>query len=275
MGDTAARGDATAARIHVPGPAECPPLTLIVGPCRSGTTALLRSTAAVGHPSYFQPIKQLIRGGLAGESPEFTIAPGDSPIVLKETFGPFVAEEVVFDPVEMLLTRGYPPRRLNVIATFRHPVDTYLSWKRMVSANPTFPVLDTGVFVAAFAHTEAVYERARANGITATAFVVDGCPHLDPRDVLRRLFTRHGLVYTDDAVEWGSDKLDSLIHKEPAPALFRAPGALHAVRTSKSYRLEGPRHAGSLPGTPGDVVDLIAEYERLLIQSAVDVGHPA
>lgn len=273
MSDARLHDDAIAAQIRVPDPEQCPPLTLIVGPCRSGTTALLRAAAAAGHRSYFQPLKQLIRKRLAGETTEFTVAPGREPVILKETFGPFVAEEAAFDPVELLCSRGYPPERLNVIATFRHPVDMYLSTERLVSANDSFTGLETGVFVAAFAQTVAVYERARARGIVTTAFVVDGYPDLEPRDVLRTLFARHGLTYTDDAVDWAANRLDDLIPKDTAPAMFHAPGGLNGVRTSAGYRLERPRHTGSPADTPAGVAGLFAEYERMLTRSALDLGH--
>ncbi|MFE1408311.1 hypothetical protein ACFW5D_32785 [Streptomyces sp. NPDC058770] len=83
----------TANRVELAEPDRLPPLTVVAGPCRSGTTDLLRAAAVTGHPAYFQPLKSLIRNAMAGEEARFelrTVGLHEASGVLEslETYGP-------------------------------------------------------------------------------------------------------------------------------------------------------------------------------------------
>jgi hypothetical protein len=254
-----------------------PPVVVIAGPCRSGTTALLRSAAATGHTSYFQPLKRVIRSALVGENARFAIEPETSTVVMKETFGPFVAEEVDFDPLAVLRSKGYPAHQLSLVVTLRHPRELYSSWQRLYSANDSFDGPRAEIFTAAFRHSLALYHRARADGLTVTAFAVDNLPGTTSAEALRRLFDRHALRYTPRAVRWDgpSAVLDAAIRREPEPARFRAAGALDAVRHSTTYTpppVSGAQQDPAAPEPPACVLALVHAYESFVTFCKRDLG---
>jgi hypothetical protein len=259
------------ARIRLPAADECPGATLIVGPCRSGTTALLRAAAATGHRAYFQPVKRLIRKELVGEQATFEIEPSPHRVVIKETLGPFVHEEATFDPVRLLAAAGYPIVRADIVVVMRQPVSLYRSWERLYGVNSHLGPLNLDVFVTAFEHSISLYHAARASGLTATAFTPDAFAGADPARVVAALFARHNLRYDRRAVEWGADAppLDRLMVKEPEPEIFRCPGALNGVRHSIGYRLvdTGP----DVTAHPARVAELVPRYETFRQHSAIDL----
>jgi hypothetical protein len=264
------------ARVHLPGERQLADLTLVVGPCRSGTTAVLRAAAATGHAAHFQPFKRLVRHTLLGEESRFVLPSGPRLTVLKETFGPFLLAESVFDPVAVLTGLGYPSHLLSLVVTLRHPVDTYLSWQRLHRANGKFGAIDTEVFVAAFRHTLALHRRARDSGLRVTAFAADALSDQKPEDVLPTLFARHGLAYTSAAVHWPMDpqSLDASMVREPEPELFRAPGALDGVRRAAAFTLRAPQADRAPTGVPHQVSELINAYQRFASQCTDDLGGP-
>ncbi|MFF2328376.1 MULTISPECIES: hypothetical protein [unclassified Streptomyces] len=265
----------TADRVDLAEPDRLPPLTVVAGPCRSGTTALLRAAAATGHPAYFQPLKRLIRKAMAGEEARFALPPGPGPAVLKETFGPFVIGEAAFDPVSILRSRGYPESKLSLIVTLRHPVDLYHSWKRLHEANSRFDGLDTGIFVAAFRQGLRVHRQACDSGLVVTAFATDGLADRTPASVLAALFARHGLEYAERAVDWRhgrTETLDASIVRGTDPEVFRATGSLDGVRRSTAYRLSGPTAVPDTTDVPDPVAELVPAYETFTARSRVDLG---
>jgi hypothetical protein len=259
-------------RIRLSRPEKCPPLTLIVGPCRSGTTAVLRAAAATGHRAYFQPVKRILRQASVGRPEDFVVDPGTERIVVKETFGPFLPAEARFDPVALLAAAGYPVERVNLVVLLRHPVDTYLSWQRLYRAGPLSTDVDTSVFVTAFRHTVRVYEDAR---VPVTAFVPDGITMLDEATALANLFHRTGLAYGPAAVAWhthAARPLDELIERQPEPDEFRAPGALDGVRGADRYRFIARGTGAAGTGVPDEVLALQGEYDRFRQRCAVDLN---
>ncbi|MET9381010.1 hypothetical protein ABZY09_07930 [Streptomyces sp. NPDC002928] len=265
------------AHVHLPRGREFAELTLVIGPCRSGSTAVLRAAAATGHTAHFQPFKRLIRRTLLGEEARFALPSGPGRGVLKETFGPFLLAESAFDPVTILSGLGYPSHLLNLIVTLRHPVDMYLSWERLHRANDRFGGTDTEVFVAAFRHTLDLHRRARDSGLRVTAFAADALSDSKPEDVLPVLFARHGLAYSSAAVRWPTAPgvLDASMVREPEPELFRAPGALDGVRRAAAFAFRAPRAGGAANGVPHQVTELIDEYQRFAAQTIEDLGGPA
>ncbi|MEZ4609347.1 MAG: hypothetical protein R2838_03660 [Caldilineaceae bacterium] len=103
---------------------------VVVGPCRSGTTAFLRVFSEVGIQSWYQPIKAVIRGQMRNESFAFQI-PALPSVMLKDTFGPFSVEESCFNPIEILLEAGATADNLHLLTVSRDPVATACSWIRI------------------------------------------------------------------------------------------------------------------------------------------------
>jgi len=101
---------------------------LIAGPCRSGTTWLQKSVSADGRISIWQPIKHAIRTKVSpldhlqsfGSQHDF---------VIKETFGPYQANEALFNPVAYL-RHAFPDHELRIAICFRDFEATRGSWLR-------------------------------------------------------------------------------------------------------------------------------------------------
>lgn len=118
----------------------------MVGPARTGTTAL--QILASQDPSVFcgefQPMKQLLRKG--PESPsfrydEFGIDGQPGAILFKETLGPARDIECTLDPVGILIEAGIHPKRISAVYILRHPHLSFLSWSRLIDADPAKYVL--------------------------------------------------------------------------------------------------------------------------------------
>lgn len=261
-------------RIRLPPPDDCPPLTLLLGPCRSGTTALLRAAAAAGNIAYFQPIKRMIRCALVGDHGVLTVRPGVAPIVIKETFGPFLKTEALFDPLRILVRRGYPQDRISVVVVLRDALAMYRSWSTLHLLNPRFGTVDTDVYVAAWWNAVDCYWRARTAGVASTAFVPDGFDGTtDRKGILAALFDRCGLVFGPEAVDWSAAdrSLDESIEREPEPDLFLARGALATVRSSTRYQLLR-RDSADVAGIPEEVLRLRDAYEEFRASCLTDLG---
>lgn len=109
-------------------PENPPKLIMIVGPCRTGTTALANNFVKAGITSYMQPIKSMRRAlELGGEIAPWNIKQEDYAIT-KETIGVDTPADF-FDPVQILLDLGYPKEKLVLIPIIRDPRQTYVSWK--------------------------------------------------------------------------------------------------------------------------------------------------
>src|SRR3989344_735260 len=92
-------------------PLSPPRLIVIVGPCRTGTTALANVFSKAGLTVYMQPVKS---AGRAKESKQEIIPwrmKEEYIAVVKETLGAKIEAEF-FDPVEILLNLGYPKEKL-------------------------------------------------------------------------------------------------------------------------------------------------------------------
>lgn len=227
-------------RVIVPTPQRCPPLVIIAGPCRSGTTALLRVIAYSGHHSYFQPFKRLVRRLTLGTDACLEIPSGHNPIVIKETFGPFIPEEVELDPVSILLDCGYPRSKINVIAMLRSPERVYRSWKQSFERDDSpFGEVKAEIFSRSYCRAKELYEAAGKNNIAATAYVPDALCDLDAHPIIARLFERVGLRFSPEAIDWSGKppfgSPGSNIIREREPGHFRAAGVIDSVKSSESY----------------------------------------
>ncbi len=143
--------------IVVPKKEEIPNIVLIVAPCRSGTSTLLKAFSASADMAYYQPLKSLMRAG----RPQLVIPKKAKTIVIKETLGPWRMEESVMDPLALLLKAGVPKGKIILIPLLREPVEAYDSWLKYAAGT------DTKLFIAAFdttnrlAGSEFVYRTGR------------------------------------------------------------------------------------------------------------------
>ncbi|WP_352161018.1 sulfotransferase domain-containing protein [Pseudomonas brassicacearum] len=109
---------------------------LILGPCRSGTTFLFNALASSHYIGIFQPLKHILRCEHMKIDP--TISLRDfvgKRLVLKEAFGPYLASEATYDPVE-LLANNLSLKKILLITILRNPIDCLSSWIASFKVTP-------------------------------------------------------------------------------------------------------------------------------------------
>ena len=177
-------------KVCLPDPDDCPPLVLLIGPCRVGTTALFLSLSKVSK-AYYQPLKSILRTGLG----ELEIEPSLKPISIKETLGPFHPAECSLDPLSILLEAGYPMEKLSLVSMFRHPFDTYRSWEEsFLDVNPS-------LFINAYQSAEKVTRQGKSLGVKTSVFLYESLG-ISPSMVLERLFSQLPLTFDSSILRW-------------------------------------------------------------------------
>lgn len=191
-------------------------IVLVVGTARSGTTAFLRVFSEEGIESWFQPVKQIIRGRLQhNQAYSFQIA--DAPyIMIKETLGGMTDEEIWYNPLEILLEAGVAKGNIHLITVMREPMSVACSLVRNrtidLMQNPTLDLssLDTQAYMVGFvAKYASGYEStlrlityAREYEIAYTPFVHELLRDQDPEVIRKHLLDRVGIAYTKEKMNW-------------------------------------------------------------------------
>ncbi|MGH1477951.1 MAG: hypothetical protein ACRBM6_04355 [Geminicoccales bacterium] len=108
-----------------------PHVILCCGKCRVGSTPLANVFGHAGLAALYQPIKTLLRYKLVGElCPPWSLATDQPVVFLKETFGPYVAAECAFSPLQVLLDVGFRRQDITLVVMERDPLATIESWWR-------------------------------------------------------------------------------------------------------------------------------------------------
>jgi hypothetical protein len=216
------------------------------GKARVGSTALNNLFGLAGFPSYYQPVKSMLRTSFAGGLPEPWILPSahEHPrIFTKETQGPYSLGECLFIPMQILIEAGYPPSKLHLIVMERDPERSLASWLRKLSAlQPADTLL--GYYVISALNANRVRSYARRHGVPVTHYVYEASK--EPVTTSRALFARLGLsrFFSDGTVtDWGEHgQLDgSASHQiiyPPQPAIYDLPG-LHGSDSGYRYQNGG------------------------------------
>ena len=179
-----------------------PMLYFACGKARVGSTALSNLFGMTGMPSYYQPLKAMLREALVGAPLTPWIVPSatDEPYIFsKETIGPYVLAESLFNPLQLLIEAGYPPHRLHLIALDREPASALASWlEKLISRAPESTLLRHYVIAALSAIQVANY--ANRQGIPVTHYVYELSK--EAISSVRVLFDRLGLSgsFTENAV---------------------------------------------------------------------------
>jgi hypothetical protein len=179
-----------------------PMLCFASGKARVGSTALSNLFGMTGMPSYYQPLKAILRDALVGRSLTPWIVPSasDQPSIFsKETIGPYVLAESLFNPLQLLIEAGYPRHRLHLIALDREPASALASWlDKLISRAPEATLLAHYVVAALSAARVASY--AKQQGVPITHYVYEVSK--EPISSVRVLFNRLGLSnsFTENAV---------------------------------------------------------------------------
>src|ERR1700761_7723904 len=152
-----------------------PMLYFACGKARVGSTALSNLFGMAGMPSYYQPLKAILRDALVGRPLTPWIVPSatDTPCIFsKETIGPYVLAESLFNPLRLLIEAGYPRHRLHLIQLDREPASALASWlDKLISRAPENTLLTHYVVAALSAARLASY--AKQQGIPVTHYVYE------------------------------------------------------------------------------------------------------
>lgn len=167
-----------------------PHVVLMIGPCRSGTTAISRSVANAGMPVVYQKVKEALRTVRLLSKPEemdenlradllsVQVLPEESlripagPVVFwKETLGGYTALESSFDPVSMLLNAGWLPQEISLITILRDPIVCLESWMKCFGKSGKSTVMAN--FSTAMEATQRIGERATKAGVQHIPFVYE------------------------------------------------------------------------------------------------------
>jgi hypothetical protein len=212
------------------------------GRCRVGSTAMTNLFGVAGLPSYFQPVKAILRHFLIGHACAPWIVPSvaDQPHIFgKDTAGPYVPAESLFLPLQLLLEAGYPPEKIHFIMLDRDPASSLASWLAKWS-DRTHEATLTRNFVLATLNTLRVESYARRQGVPITHYVYEASK--EPAQSVQLLFDRLGLAnrFTESAVtDWNErgqlESKSSGITFITQPAIYMVPG-IHGSGTTYQYR---------------------------------------
>ncbi|MFL4980619.1 MAG: sulfotransferase family protein [Xanthobacteraceae bacterium] len=219
-----------------------PTLFCAWGKCRVGSTALNNLFGAAGLPSYYQPVKTILRHRLleaAGEPWRLPYAAEHPHVFSKETAGPYVPAECLFNPLQALLEAGYPADKLRLIVLDREPESSLASWLAKWSDRlPECKLIRNYIVAALNKHRVEAY--ARRHGIAVTHYVYEAAK--DSVQSVQILFARLGLSSRFSAAavtDWSeigqldTDAAKIIYPKEPD--VYVVPG-LHGADTAYRYR---------------------------------------
>ncbi|UZE51673.1 sulfotransferase family protein [Rhodopseudomonas sp. P2A-2r] len=240
--------------------ADFPTLYCAWGKCRVGSTALTNLFGVAGMPSYFQPVKVVLRHALMGRAGAPWDLPfaADHPVVFsKEMAGPYALAECLFQPLQPLIEAGYPADKLHFIMLDRDPASSLASWiEKWSDRVPDATLMQN--FVISSLNTLRVETYARRQGVPVTHYVYEASK--EPVPSIRALFTRLGLAhrFTEDAVtEWNEmgrlESKDARITFVKEPTVYTVPG-LHGEDTAYRYRTR------KTSGLSADRLDLLDRF---------------
>jgi hypothetical protein len=221
---------------------DLPTLFCAWGKCRVGSTALNNLFGAAGLPSYYQPVKTILRHRLLDAAAEPWRLPhaAEHPHVFsKETAGPYVPAESLFNPLQALIEAGYPADKLRLIVLDREPWSSFASWLAMWSDRlPECKLIRNYIVAALNKHRVEAY--ARRQGIAVTYYVYEASK--ESVTSAQTLFARLGLasrfsasVVTDwsEIGELDTDRAKIIYPEEPD--VYVVPD-LHGSDTAYRYR---------------------------------------
>jgi hypothetical protein len=235
-----------------------PMLYFAWGKARVGSTALSNLFGMAGMPSYYQPLKAILRDALVGRPLTPWIVPSaiDQPnIFSKETLGPYVLAESLFNPLQLLIEAGYPLHRLHLIMLDREPASALASWlDKLLCRAPESTLVYN--YVAAALNALRVKSYAKRQGMPVTHYVYEASK--EAVSSVHLLFDRLGLSssFTENAVtswrEEGQLQADNARVIFPSEAtIYQVPG-LHTSDTAYRYR---GRATASLSETQLDILE--------------------
>jgi hypothetical protein len=264
-------------------PSVVPEIFLLVGPCRSGTTAQAKVFRAAGIPAHHQPLKSVLRCLLQGQEESYSI-PQVKQLLLRETLGPYTLAEAAFNPLELLLQAGVPRAKLRVIMMVREPLSTLTSWKDTFSLKRDGEILLHNC-IEAYRTMQRIQQQALSAGLVVLHYTYEALRDADAAPLSETLFARLGLQLVYRELDWtrlapfaSTDEHASLPGE---PLCYMLPGiqGLRQREAEASGLAYTAKSASAIDQavTLQDVVSISkakvpAIYERFRIQTAHDLG---
>ncbi len=218
---------------------------MIVGPCRSGTTALSNTFARCGILTDEQPRKSIGRAlEEKNEVPFWTIRESGL-LVSKETLGPKTEAEY-FDPIESIVALGYPTNKIKLIVITREPLATYSSCQRM------WGNIDPVAIERAYIETLAIAAKTLDLGIATTFYVHEAIRDNPEQMVTEKLFQRLHIPFETQATDWSNgpafgERGSHIVFYDNPPEKF-----VNGVKRAQGYAF---RNSGTIPD-PKYMLDL-------------------
>mgnify|MGYP001792018454 CR=1 FL=1 len=176
------------------------------GRARGGSTALTNVFGITGIPSYYQPVKSVMRHVLNSTNPTTVRMRFDhGHLFAKETFGPYTLADCFFQPVDLLLEAGYPVDKIHLILFDREPMSALESWIAHWSHRVPEEALIYH-FLLSTLNAHQVARRAKRHGVKITNYVYELSK--DPIFSIQRLFERLDIshLFAKNAIEDWQEK---------------------------------------------------------------------
>ena len=255
---------------------DLPHLYYACGRARGGSTSLTNVFGIAGIPSFYQPVKAVLRHVVSGTSPAaWRIGPSQKYAFAKETFGPYTLAECLYEPLDLLIDAGYGADKIHLILFDREPASALASWLARWSHRVAEERL-VYHFVLAGLNAQRVARRARRHGVKTTTYVYELSK--DPVYAVGKLFERLAIpaLFSEATVSDWDDRGDlaserSSIIFPDEPEIYDVPG-LHG--TDVAYRF----HARRVTGFPERYASLLADlrvadgYRRSVQACIADLG---
>jgi hypothetical protein len=264
-------------------PAVVPEIFLLVGPCRSGTTAQAKVFRAAGILSHHQPLKSVLRCLLQGQEETYTI-PQVPRLLVRETLGPYTLTEATFNPLALLLQAGVPSAKVRLILMVREPLSTLTSWKETFSSKRDGAILLRNC-IEAYRSIQRIQEQALSAGLITLHLTYEALRDADVASLSETLFARLGLQLVYHMLDWNTLAPFASTDEHPSlpdePACYMLPGiqALRQREAEASGLVYAAKSATAIDQavTLQDVVrmseaEVPAIYERFRTQTEHDCG---
>lgn len=194
---------------------------LAVAPCRSGTTASLKISAAAGIPAVYQPLKENLRWQMHGEERPI-ILPSAPVICIKETIGPYTKTESTFNPLDVLLEAGFPKEQINVVFMMREPRATLTSWLKNFGRICDHESLVENM-IYSYQTMEQIHDLALRENIHHTSFLYESLGNIPAEKSFAAIFKFLGLPFKEGfANNWPAyeENIKRYLHLGEEPPLY-------------------------------------------------------
>lgn len=220
-----------------------PKIILAAGPNRVGSTAMARMFAEQEIPTWYQPLKAILRNRAHEQEANIAFPQGEGDVLfIKETLGPNSHNEASFNPLNVLLLAGVPPQNIHFVTVMRDPRTVAASivdkFQHVVGKVEGLETSDNLIenFLASMKTLVQAQNLAKQSGIPQTSYVYEAYRDNKPRDVAEKLFHRLELEFHPERFDgWKkADALKDFLHQLDEPHLYHSDGLFNDVQGSNS-----------------------------------------